>query len=102
MLQNIPGRSSVACASCGRTWQFYTTTARKKLVCQWCKKGPLCVGCRIPPRGHPTSCDACVEALPASRMVDVFPVDIETVPAVVARWALISARVVSAAAAIRE
>ena len=90
----------LSCASCQRNWR--TTTTRKNLDCQWCKKGPLCWHCRLGFAGHPPSCNACAQALPASRMVDVFPVDIETVRAVAARWALISARVVSAHAATRE
>ena len=90
----------LSCASCQRNWR--TRTTRVNLDCQWCKKGPLCKQCRLGSKGHPPSCNACVEALPASRMVDVFPVDIETVHTVAARWALISARVVSAHAATRE
>ena len=90
----------VECVSCRRKWQ--TTACRKNLVCQWCEKGPLCRDCRLGYAGRPPSCNACVYALPASRMVDVFPVDMETVHAVAARWALISARVVSAHAATRE
>ena len=90
----------LSCASCQRNWR--TRSPRENLVCQWCKKGPLCWDCRLGVQGHPPSCNACAQALPASRMVDVFPVDIETVRAVAARWALISARVVSAHAATRE
>ena len=90
----------LSCASCQRNWR--TTTTRKNLDCQWCKKGPLCKHCRLGWMTHPPSCNACAQALPASRMVDVFPVDIETVHTVAARWALISARVVSAHAATRE
>ena len=83
MLRNIPARSYITCASCGR--MAHTTTNRNRLLCQWCKKGPLCMNCRIPPRGRLTSCDACVEAMPLSRMVDVFPCDIEPVHPVAAR-----------------
>ena len=90
----------LSCASCQRNRR--TRTPRVNLDCQWCKKGPLCKQCRLGSKGHPPSCNACVEALPASRMVDVFPIDIETVHTVAARWALISARVVSAHAATRE
>ena len=91
---------AATCTSCGLHWD--TTSSRKNLVCKWCKKGPLCRACRLGTRGHPPSCNACVQALPAPCMVDVFPVDIETVHTVAARWALISARVVSAHAATRE
>jgi hypothetical protein len=91
---------SLICASCKRKWQ--TRTPRENFVCQWCKKGPLCKDCRLGWNRHPSSCNACVEALPASRIIDIFPVDIETVHSVAARWALISARVVSADAATRE
>ena len=90
----------LSCASCQRNWR--TRTTRVNLDCQWCKKGPLCKQCRLGSKGHPPSCNACVEALPASRMVDVFPVGIETVHTVAARWALISARVVSAHAVTHE
>ena len=43
-----------------------------------------------------------MEAMPASRLWDVFHVDSKEVRNVAARWALISARVVSAHAAVRE
>ena len=99
VLQHNPHDIGVVCASCERTWWTKRTCS---VVCQWCKKGPLCRHCRLGYRGHPPPCNACVDALPASCMVDVFPVDIETVHTVAARWALISARVVSAHAATRE
>ena len=90
----------LSCASCQRNWR--TRTPRENLDCQWCKKGPLCWDCRLGFAGHPPSCNACAQALPAWRMVDVVPVDMGTVHRVAARWALISARVVSAHAATRE
>ena len=108
VLQKDPRRYTIRCASCKRAWKAYTTVATTRshmsLVCQWCKNGPLCKQCRLGPKGHLTSCNACVEAMPAclSRMVDVFPIDIEKLHTVAARWALISARVVSAHAATRE
>ena len=102
MLQYHEDGMRAVCASCGRQWQGHKKKSFKNLVCQWCKKGPLCRQCRFGFRGHPSSCNACVEALPVSRMVDVFPVDIETVHRAASRWALISARVVSAHAATRE
>ena len=93
-------KTLLECASCGRKWQ--TGSSRKNLVCQWCEKGPLCRDCRLGSMGYPPSCNACVQALHASRMVDVFPVDSQRLRSVAARWAFISARVVSAHAATRE
>ena len=90
----------VECVSCRRKWQ--TTACRKNLVCQWCEKGPLCKDCRLGPNAHPPSCNACVDALPASCMVDVFQVGGKRAREVAAKWAYFSNRVVSAAAAIHE
>ena len=106
VLQKDPRRYTIRCASCKRAWSAYTNVATTRshmsLVCQWCKNGPLCKQCRLGSKGHPPSCNACAQALPAWRMVDVVPVDMGTVHRVAARWALISARVVSAHAATRE